>query len=217
MRAETGAIEKVKIVEDCIFYEVIDNVEPTGVCGTGLIDLVAELLSIGIIDETGKICSPEDEKLVWHRERIIELESGLGYIVVPSQQLSKKKQIVLTQKDVRELQLAKAAFIAGIKILAKELGIRQEDIENVLIAGAFGTYINKYNAQKIGLIPNFIDPEKVGFVGNAASIGAKKYLLSLNSRNRAQTVIESTRYVELSARLDFQEYFAEAMFFDFNY
>ena len=110
------------------------------------------------------------------------------------------------------MQLAKGAVAAGIEILAKELGITVDQIEEVLIAGAFGSYLNKYNAQRIGLIPN-IAPGKIRFVGNAASMGAKKYLLSKSARIEAESIIETTQYIELSMRIDFQEIFAEKMFF----
>jgi uncharacterized 2Fe-2S/4Fe-4S cluster protein (DUF4445 family) len=123
-----------------------------------------------------------------------------------------KVPVRLKQQDIRELQLAKGAVAAGIEILAKELGITVDQIEEVLIAGAFGSYLNKYNAQRIGLIPT-IAPEKIRFVGNAASMGAKKYLLSKSARNEAERIIETTQYIELSMRIDFQEIFAEKMFF----
>ncbi len=213
MRAATGAIEKVTFAEDSIYYEVIDDVEPIGICGTGLVDLTAELLRLGIIDRTGKICRPEEIHFAYHQKRIFETEHGFAYMLVSPQDKLNKKPLLIHQKDIRELQLAKGAFAAGIKILMKEAKIAENDINTIYIAGAFGMYINKYNAQFIGLIPRSIDPDRVIFVGNAASIGAKKFLLSMKSRAEAQQIVKKTRYIELSARLDFQNEFAEAMFF----
>ena len=213
MRAGIGAIEKIIFDEKDVFYHVIGDVKPKGICGTGLIDLVAEMLKFEIINKSGKICKPETHKQKWFYDRIIEQGNSISFIVVPAEQTENKEPITITQKDIRELQLAKAAFMAGINILMRELNISQQDIEEVLVAGAFGTYINKYNAQFIGLIPPDIPPERIKFVGNASSAGAKKFLLSKNARLEAQRINQFANYIELSVREDFQNEFADAMFF----
>jgi len=214
MRAGTGAIEKIIFDEDAIFYHVIGDVKPKGICGTGLIDLVAEMLKFKIINKSGKICKPEELEQKWYQSRIIEQGNSACFILVPAEETENKEPITITQKDIRELQLAKAAFIAGINILIDELNISKHNIEEVLVAGAFGTYINKYNAQLIGLIPSDIPPERIKFVGNASSAGAKKFLLSKIARQEAQRISQFANCIELSVREDFQNEFAEAMFFD---
>ncbi|MDZ7376571.1 MAG: ASKHA domain-containing protein, partial [candidate division KSB1 bacterium] len=212
MRAMEGAIDKYVIDEAGVFYHVIGNVDPRGVCGTGLVDVVAELLSAGIVDETGRIVAPEQfHGLDWLKKRILPNDKNYDFALVNGED-GARQMIKIKQQDIRELQLAKGAMAAGIEILMKELGISVDQIEQVFIAGAFGSYLNKYNALKIGLLPA-ISPEKIHFVGNAASLGAKKFLLSQRARDEAEYIINTTHYIELAGRQDFQEIFAEKMFF----
>jgi len=214
MRAKEGAIKKVVFGENEIFYEIIGNGEPKGICGTGLIDVVAEMLKAGIINQNGQICKPKDGKDKWHNELLIEDENGLSFIVIPAEKVDNKEPIVITQKDIRELQLAKAAIAAAIIILMHELKITDKDIEEVLIAGAFGNYINKYNAQIIGLIPHAINLERIKFVGNAAISGAKKYLLSEKVHTESFAMIRNIEYIELSNREEFQNEFTDCILFE---
>ncbi|MDZ7331776.1 MAG: ASKHA domain-containing protein [candidate division KSB1 bacterium] len=212
MRAMEGAIDKYVIDEAGVFYHVIGNIDPRGVCGTGLVDVVAELLSAGIVDETGRIVAPEQfHGLDWLKKRILPNDKNYDFALVNGED-GARQMIKIKQQDIRELQLAKGAMAAGIEILMKELGISVDQIEQVFIAGAFGSYLNKYNALKIGLLPA-ISPEKIHFVGNAASLGAKKFLLSQRARDEAEYIINTTHYIELAGRQDFQEIFAEKMFF----
>ncbi|MFZ5517757.1 MAG: ASKHA domain-containing protein [Candidatus Zhuqueibacterota bacterium] len=213
MRAMEGAIDKFTIGDDQIFYHVIGETDARGICGTGLIDIVAELVTAGVIDETGRIVAAENFKgPEWLKSRIQTVENSTAFVISAAEEATTKKSVVLTQQDVRELQLANGAVAAGIAILMKELGIEENDIEEILIAGAFGSYLNKYNAQKIGLIPR-IPSERVKFVGNAASLGAKKYLLSNRIKDEAETITKTVQYIELSSRADFQELFADKMLF----
>ena len=212
MRAMEGALDKFFIDEKQVFYHVIGDAEPKGICGTGLIDAVAEMRRVGIIDETGRILAPDlFDGVEWLKQRIVENDKNYDFILT-NESNGTKQVLKLKQQDVRELQLAKGAVAAGIEILMKELGIGVDQIEEILIAGAFGSYLNKYNALQIGLLPA-ISPDKIKFVGNAASLGAKKFLLSQKAREEADEIIKSTQYLELSTRLDFQEIFAEKMFF----
>ncbi len=212
MRAMEGALDKFFIDEEQIFYHVIGDVEAKGICGTGLIDAIAEMRRVGIIDETGRIIAPTQfDGAEWLRNRIVANDKNYDFILA-SEADGAKQLLKLKQQDVRELQLAKGAVAAGIEILMKDLGIGISDIEEILIAGAFGSYLNKYNALQIGLLPD-ISADKIKFVGNAASMGAKKFLLSKNVRKEAGELIKTTQYLELSARLDFQEIFAEKLFF----
>ncbi len=214
MRAMEGAIDKYSIEKDQVFFHVIGESEPKGICGTGLVDVVAELLRVGILDSTGKIVVPQHEDFpAWLRQRIIEAENNYSFALLPFNEANEEIPMLMTQQDIRELQLGKGAIAAGISILSKELGIEISDIDEVLIAGAFGSYLNKFNAQKIGLIPN-LPSERVKFVGNTASLGAKKFLLSKKLREEAEEIINFAEYIELSTRLDFQDIFAEQMFFN---
>ena len=212
MRATIGAIEKVIINED-VEYNVIGNTVPFGICGTGLIDGVAELLKAGVIDETGRIVSQSEYKGNDNiRRRIIETEKGNDFLLVDGHAARSKRPIFISQKDVRELQLAKAAIAAGIKVLQKELNVTDKDISEVYLAGAFGNFIRRTNAKRIGLIPN-IPSEKIAFVGNASSSGAKLVLLSYDMEKEAKYISTQTHYIELSARSDFNENFMNEMMF----
>jgi len=212
MRASAGAIEKVVIDED-VHINVIDNTAPKGVCGTGLIDAAAEMLRCGIIDESGRILSKSSLKGKVQPQilkRIVE-RNGSNDFMLAGESVS-AKAIFITQKDVRELQLAKGAIYAGIKILEDKLGIKDDEIEEVLLAGAFGNFIRRENARAIGLIPD-LPLERIRFIGNAASSGAKLVLLSENMRSKVEEISVNTEYIELSNSVDFQDRFAEAMFF----
>jgi len=213
MRASTGAIEKV-VISDDVYVNVIDNAPPIGICGTGLIDAVAEMLKYGIIDESGRILSKSSLNGRVPAEilkRIVERDGSNNFILVEESESC--PPIFITQRDVRELQLAKGAIYAGIKILESELGIGDDDIDEVLLAGAFGNFIRRENARAIGLIPD-LPLEKIKFIGNAASSGAKLVLLSENLRLKVEEISKNTEYIELSSCVDFQDEFASAMFFN---
>ncbi|OQX88432.1 hypothetical protein B6D60_02250 [candidate division KSB1 bacterium 4484_87] len=213
MRATEGAIDKVTLGNDQVFYHVIGDTDPKGICGTALVDAVAELLRVGIINETGRIVVEETAKFPdWLQEKIVSAEKKIAFNIADTNRQD-RVAVQITQQDIRELQLGKGAIAAGIEIMCKELGISTSDIEEILIAGAFGSYLNKNNARAIGLIPN-VPLERVKYVGNAASLGAKKFLLSKRERDEAEKIIRQTEYIELSSRLDFQEVFAEKMFFE---
>ncbi|MEK6646165.1 MAG: ASKHA domain-containing protein [Candidatus Firestonebacteria bacterium] len=211
MRAASGAIDKVKIENDDIFINVIEGAVPHGICGTGLVDAVAVLLSAGIIDETGRILSKgELDKKVSAKlaARIVEGKSGYDFILWQSD----TKKILLTQKDVRELQLAKGAIRSGIESLKKNLKISNADIEEVLLAGAFGNYLKPESALRIGLIPDF-PLSKVKSIGNAAFEGAKMALVSVLARKESDEIGRKAKYIELSTVQDFNEEFSNAMMF----
>ncbi|MCK4309091.1 MAG: DUF4445 domain-containing protein, partial [Candidatus Atribacteria bacterium] len=215
MRAAEGAIDKVKIDNKFIAYRVIKDVKVRGICGSGLIDLIAELLKLGLINKSGKLidreeCKPELSEEI--RKRIIRDKEGNKFLLAKSDETIVGKPIYLTQKDIREVQLAKAAIYTGIKILLKEVNISPEDIQEVLLAGAFGNFINKESARRIGLIP-YLPLRKIKFIGNAAGTGAEIALLSKKMREVSQEISNKVKYVELSSRTDFQEEFIKAMSF----
>jgi uncharacterized 2Fe-2S/4Fe-4S cluster protein (DUF4445 family) len=214
MIASIGAIEAVgfDIVKGEVHYQVIGNVRPKGVCGSGLVDLVAGLVELGIIDEEGLIRPAQGgaaEGLNW---RVIERSGAYDFLIASAAESYDHRPIYLTQRDIREVQLAKGAMAAGIKTLMDEMGVGVEDIGHVYLAGALGNYVNPYSAMRIGLIPRF-DRNIIMSLGNAASTGASMVLLSKDYWHKANELAHSIEHVELSNRLDFNEYFVEHMDF----
>ncbi|MBE5765825.1 MAG: DUF4445 domain-containing protein [Clostridiales bacterium] len=184
MGGTEGAIRKARLLEDGTWeLETIGNTAPRGICGSGLIDIAAELVRAEIIDETGRM----DEDVL--------IADG----------------VYLTRKDVREIQLAKAAIAAGIELLAKEMGAKQ--IETVYLAGGFGSHIDPESALAIGLLPASICKNIVP-IGNAAGMGAVEMLLSSSARERAEALARETQYIELSEMKEFQDSFVENMLFE---
>lgn len=213
MIAAAGAIEAVYFEEGSLHYQVIGNIKPKGICGSGLVELVAVLLELGIIDAEGLIRPPQLEVAENLRTRVIGDGSGVNnFLVASAEESYDGKPIYLTQKDVRELQLAKGAIAAGIKTLMDEMGIGIEDIGHVYLAGALGNYVNPYSAVRIGLLPN-VDRKFISSLGNAASSGASMVLLSKGYWQMAGELSHFIEHVELSSRLDFNEYFIEQIDF----
>ncbi|MEA2013035.1 MAG: ASKHA domain-containing protein [Verrucomicrobiota bacterium] len=214
MRAAKGAIEKV-ILKDDVLINVIGNKLPLGICGTALIDTIAELLRIGILDSTGRILNVDEiendlpEALL---KRIIILEDKPAFELVSVNETGIGKAIVITQRDIREFQLASGAIRAGINILLKQAGLLADDLSAILLAGAFGNFIRRKNARRVGLLPQ-ISHEKIRFVGNAASLGAKMALLSRDERNYATEIRQKTEHIDLSLDPEFQLEFQMAMLF----
>ncbi|MHA1694062.1 MAG: ASKHA domain-containing protein [Candidatus Helarchaeota archaeon] len=206
MRASSGAIEKIEIEPNMLEpkFQTIDNIAPNGICGSGMIDLVAEMLKVGIINIDG-IFNKNVEN--W---RIIQDKDGYEYIIV-SNDNENKKQITFSQKDVNQILLAKAAIHTGIKILMKQYGISKEDIQQFYIAGAFGSHINKESARIIGLFPE-INLNKIKFVGNAAGTGARMCLLSKKMKKEAEIIAKSVKYIELGNDPNFQKEFLSSLF-----
>jgi uncharacterized 2Fe-2S/4Fe-4S cluster protein (DUF4445 family) len=214
MRAAAGAIEKVIIQDGDVLINVIKNIEPKGICGSALIDAAAELLRCGIIDETGRILSPEEcptgtpQGLL---NRILKSKNGDTFDFLLTAPETKRK-IFLTQKDIRELQLASGAIRTAINILLKKVGIAPEDIDSVLIAGGFGYFIRRAHAKRIGLIPNLPD-SKIRFIGNSSIEGAKAVLFSHERMRYSDGMAAKVKYVEVSLDPEFQMEFATAMMF----
>jgi len=215
MRGTTGAIERVQITDGKLMLEVIENVAPTGICGSGLIDGVAELRRVGLIDQTGRLVEPAEamedipEEI---RDRLIDHAHGKAFVLATAEEAGMDQPVLITQKDVRELQLAKGAIAAAVNILLKEAGLTAQDLDEILLAGAFGNYLDRVSARRIGLIPP-VPIENVRFVGNAASAGAQMAVVSREARRKAEKIAREARHIELSVRPDFQEEFMEAMFF----
>ena len=215
MRAEEGAIEGVRITND-VELTVIGGGKVRGICGSGLIDAVAEMLEAGVLDSSGRIVNSVEKvaklpPLV--RERCRKNDRCSEFVLVWSKDSALGEDIVLTQKDIREMQLAKGAIAAGVYILAQKLGIVPVDINQVMLAGAFGNYIKKESAVRIGLLPA-LPLEQIATIGNAAGEGAKMALLSVQERERAQDLALCTEHIELSNQKNFQEEFVKALGFE---
>jgi uncharacterized 2Fe-2S/4Fe-4S cluster protein (DUF4445 family) len=197
MRAAEGAIEGVKIVDGEVQLTVIGDVDPVGLCGSGLVDAVAELVGAGHLDHSGKF-------LIETSDRFGRIgEENVFYL---------SDEVYLSQRDVRELQFAKASIATGWMILCRELGIEPEDVSQVLLGGSFGSYLTAASAVKIGLVPK-LPLARIVAAGNVAGEGAKIAALSVTERAAANAVLEEVDYVELSGRSDFNDLFIDQLAF----
>jgi len=213
-RAANGAIEAVLRNGDDIEIDVIGNAPPTSICGSGLIDAVATLLDFGILDATGRFADPQKpppELPNPLRSRLVEHNGQPAFILAENKD-QPVPAVMITQKDIREVQLAKAAIRAGIKLLQKKTDLADADIKHVLLAGAFGTYIRKASALRIGLLPD-VGPERIIFVGNAAVSGARMILVSRRARALAAGLARKIEYVEIAHQPDFAAVYTDCMIF----
>ncbi len=210
--AKAGAIEGVRFINGKLYYKEIGNIKPLGICGSGLVDLIAVLLNCGIIDNEGLIRPPGKGPEYGLESRVIEKGGVYNFLVATEEESHNGKPIYLTQKDVRELQLAKSAIAAGIQTLLDDMGIGLKDINRIYLAGALGNYINPYSAMSIGLLPK-VDPGIIKSLGNAASTGATMVLLSKAYWQWSNELIDFIEHVELSCRKDFTEHFISNMDF----
>ena len=211
MYAGPGAIESVSLNDDCNF-KTIGRIAPQGICGSALVDLGAELLRVGIVDMTGRmLASDELDKISPNlQKRIVKNENGeLEFVIAHS---VKNESITLTQRDVRELQLAKAAIRTGIEVLLRQAELRIDDVDELCVAGGFGNYLNKENTIRLGLIPQ-LPLERIKFIGNAAFVGAKMALISRDIRERADKVARNTHHLQIADTPDFQNLYMESMMF----
>jgi uncharacterized 2Fe-2S/4Fe-4S cluster protein (DUF4445 family) len=212
MRAAGGAIEKV-VFDDDIELSVIGDVEPTGICGSGLVDLAAGLLDTGIVSPQGRLLTGDDlprDLPAPLRKRLLGGADGQGEFVLAAE---RNPALTVTQRDVRELQLATGAIRAGVNILLRAGDVAVGDLKRILIAGGFGSFIRRNHAQRIGLLPGEIDHRLIRYVGNTSLAGAKWALLSTNARQQGERLASHAQHVQLSEDPDFQNEFAEAMIF----
>lgn len=213
MRAAAGAIEAVSYIDGDLKLEMIDDAPACGICGSGLIDAAAALIDAGLVEPSGRFVNAEEnpEKIpAKFKERLRRGEGGYELILVPGSLSEKGEDIVITQGDLRELQLAKAAIYAGLMILLKEAGITVNDLDRLLLAGAFGNYVRKESALTIGLLPK-LPPEKIIAIGNAAGDGSRMALAAKSVRERALVLPAEIEHLELSTRPDFQDIFVDAL------
>jgi len=213
IRAVPGAVTGIDLSEK-VFVSTIENKAPLGICGSGVISVVAEMLRSGIISHRGRITTRE----LWEEENpsspIGELLTQEGkeriFILVPPQ--GEQKAIRISQGDIREVQLAKAAIRGGLQTLLREWGLEESDLDGIHIGGAFGSTLNKEDAVEIGLIPD-LELDKIHILGNSAGAGASMVLMSKDEKDLAETTPSKVRHVELALREDFQNAYIKAMDF----
>jgi uncharacterized 2Fe-2S/4Fe-4S cluster protein (DUF4445 family) len=212
MRAAPGAIEVVTIELDGVTLGTIDSQPAVGICGSGLVDAVAELVKVGLLDESGRFVTDEVAQQISPvlAERLVMRGEERIFMLTPG--IEGEKEVFLSQRDVRELQFAKAAISTGWAILLEDYGIEQKDVQQVLLAGSFGSYLSAKNAKAIGLVPD-IATTRILSAGNVAGEGAKMVLLSGSERNGARSLVNLVHYVELSEREDFNDRFVEELAF----
>ena len=217
MRAADGAIETVRLdPQGPVELGVIGDVTPRGLCGSGLVDVVAELVRVGLLDASGRFVPDDDAAGIAPglagrfgrigEERVFVLHGSLDPAGSPEQ------AVVLSQRDVRELQFAKAAISTGWSLLLDELGLAPGDVQQVLLAGSFGSYLSPAAAIRIGLVPD-LPVLRIVSAGNVAGEGAKMALLSVQERHGAAALTEEVTYVELSDRADFNDRFVDQLAF----
>ncbi len=205
MRASKGAIEKIWINPRSleVSYKVIGDTKPVGICGSAVVEGIAEMFRSGIIDSRGRM---DQNKTTSIKKR----NDSLEFVIVNSSDSGINDDIVITQFDVREIQLAKAAVYTGISILMKHMNIKPSSIKKFYLAGAFGTYIDPSSAIDLGMFPE-IPLERIQFVGNTAGSGARMTLLSNPTRKLVERIIKKIDYIELGASTNFQKEFISSM------
>lgn len=212
MRAAKGAIERCRIDDD-FHYETIENEPAVGICGSGLIDLIAEMVSSGLILKNGNLLTREkaEEKGLPQAlcARLYGNGPKKGFCLCHKED---GEDIVLTQKDIREVQLAKGAILGGMKTMLKKLDLSMDQIDTLFLAGAFGSYINKKSAITMGLLPP-IHENRIQSVGNAAGTGASMMLLKPELKGRLEIETKQVEHIELSKDKDFQTFYFESMNF----
>lgn len=214
MRAAPGAIEKVvidpetkqpkfKVIGKADWHTHIEKVGAKGICGSGIIDVVAEMFKAGIIDKSGKFNKELDHQRVRR-----EPDGGMAYVLAWADETSIGTDIIVTQSDVRALQLAKGALYTGAKLMMKQMGI--EKLDRVVLAGAFGSYIDKESAMVLGMFPD-CDVDRVYAVGNAAGDGAIMALMNTGKRDEARERARWVKFVEIAVEPEFEKEFMQAM------
>ncbi len=204
MRAANGAVEKVRIIEDEVIYKTIDDEKARGICGSGIIDAIAEMLKCGALDTSGK--------LVEGHKGVRVTPMGKEFVLVPKEETaSGKEDIVVSQDDVREIQKAKAAMFGGYMTLMRKSGHTTAELNEIIIAGAFGNYIDPASARVLGMIPE-VPLDRISFTGNTAGSGARICLKSLDLRREAIEVADRMKYIELAAEPIFTEEYINAMY-----
>ncbi|WP_218030137.1 ASKHA domain-containing protein [Pseudonocardia hydrocarbonoxydans] len=216
MRAAPGAVEGVKISDEDVLLEVIGDVAPVGLAGSGLVDAVAAMAAAGLVDPSGRLVAADAPAVppglaarlrLVGKERVFVLATREGYATDDP-----AGWLYLSQRDIRELQFAKAAIATGWTLLLEGQGLTPDDVAQVLLAGSFGSFLSPAAAVRIGLVPD-VALLRIVSAGNVAGEGAKMALLSLRERAAAQALLEEVHYVELSDRADFNDRFVDRLAF----
>jgi uncharacterized 2Fe-2S/4Fe-4S cluster protein (DUF4445 family) len=202
MKASPGAIDKIVIKDGKVKYRTIGKAPAAGICGSGMLDAVAQMIDAGIIDGGGRMDKSHD---------LVHTQGGKTEVLIAGRNRSANgEDIVITQGDIRELQLAKAAIRTGINVLLKSAGIGAPDVKRIVIAGTFGNYIDIKSAIGVGMLPD-LPARRFSQVGNAAGAGACMVLVSTGARKKAEEMARRVKYLELADRTDFMELFVEAL------
>jgi uncharacterized 2Fe-2S/4Fe-4S cluster protein (DUF4445 family) len=220
MPGAPGAIEHVAFTPQGVARDVIGEGTPLGICGTGLIDAVAALLDAGALDETGRLLEPGElpaTAAAWLPRRMVEQDGAPAFVLFdPATDAHENgpdaRPLYLTQRDIRELQLAKAAIASACDLLVRARGMTWDDVTRVYLAGAFGNYLRPATARRIGLLPP-LPMARIAFIGNAASTGARRALLAPDARARAERIARAATHVELAADPGFQMCYADHLLF----
>jgi uncharacterized 2Fe-2S/4Fe-4S cluster protein (DUF4445 family) len=205
MRAAPGAIERVRLSDDKVDYQTIDGAPPAGICGSGILDSVADMLRAGVLQAGGALVAGSHPR-VRGSGRLAE------FLLVPAGERGAPRDVAITRKDVNEIQLAKAAIRAGIEVLLEEAELEAGQVERVVVAGAFGTYLDVDSAVAIGMFPP-LPRERFVQVGNAAGMGAKMALVSRCCREAAEEIAQRVAYIELTTHPRFVEFYTAALMF----
>ncbi|TYP57645.1 ASKHA domain-containing protein [Thermosediminibacter litoriperuensis] len=212
MRAADGAVEEVRISED-VFIRTIGDDKPKGVCGSGIVDLVAELLKIGFVEPSGRMVFPDKARQIASPNlaaRLVEKERSTAFVIAYGGE--QEDDVFITSRDIRQVQLAKGAIWAGIRALLREKGISPKDVRRVYVAGAFGAHLRPESLSRIGMIAGEWT-ERLTFAGNTSIAGATMCLLSGAKRKEAENIAGMVRYLELSTMEGFDRLFAESLKF----
>jgi uncharacterized 2Fe-2S/4Fe-4S cluster protein (DUF4445 family) len=197
MRAAPGAIERARWSDGKILWQTIADQPPVGICGSGILDVVAALLDGGLVKATGAL----------------QTGPGSAYVFVPASKAGLGRDLVVTRKDVHEIQLAKSAIRAGLETLLQKAGLTSADLDEFIVAGAFGTYLDLHSAVRVGMFPP-LPQERFRQVGNAAGIGAKQMLVSVDKRREAERIAGKIGYVELTTQAAFTPLFMKHLSFE---
>ncbi len=204
MRAAQGAIERVRIIDGKVHTHTIGGVPPVGICGSGILDAVAEMLAANGLDKRGNF--RKDSPFIG------QSGSEPGFVLAPAATTGHGSDIVITRQDVNEIQLAKAAIRAGIEVLLQEAGLEHRCLDEIVIAGAFGSYLDVRSAVQVGMVPP-LPRDRFRQVGNAAGTGARQMLLSGERRRMAEEIAQKVEYVELASHRAFSDWFASELHF----
>jgi uncharacterized 2Fe-2S/4Fe-4S cluster protein (DUF4445 family) len=207
MRAAPGAIERIHIDSQGVRSITIGAQPPVGLCGSGILNAIAQMLDASVLNDRG-VLNQKDQ-------RVRQSNGKSEFLLVPAAETGHERDIVVTRKDVNEIQLAKSAIRGGLEILLNEAGIPVESVDDFIVAGAFGTYLDLNSALRVGMFPR-LPLEAFHQVGNAAGVGARQMLLSRAARQEAEEIVPRVEYVELTTYPRFHDVFVECMYFEFG-